>query len=78
MRSCRLVSITPDLANASTDASNYNESIYLLRCQFSQPTLDVPYPFLIGMDLTARASGAQVSLFQLLLKGYRATVLSQV
>lgn len=76
---CLVDTITPDLipsANTSVDKSleGSDPSSYLLRCRFAEPVDQGTTPLLIGMDITAKAAGNDVTLFQLLLKGYRSAM----
>ena len=77
-RRCLVDTITPDLisiggaitaAGSSTDSQSY-----LLRCSFPVPASQAPYPLFIGMDIVARTAGTDITMFQLLIKGYRSVV----
>jgi len=77
-RLCLVETITPDLlatsgSNDAADSSSTSQS-YLLRCRFPVPAGQGPYPLLIGMNIVARTAGTDVTMFQLLIKGYRAAV----
>lgn len=74
VRSCNVETISPDLMNISKSGSATEPQTYLLRCHFAKPASIGSYPLLIGMDLLAHSAGVDVSLFQLMLKGYRASV----
>jgi multidrug efflux pump subunit AcrA (membrane-fusion protein) len=75
-RICQTKTITPDLISNANSISSDQSSVYVLRCQFIQPASEGSAPFLIGMDLVARTAGVTTSLFQLLLKGYRSTLMT--
>ena len=74
VRRCLAETITPDLVRPSDPGSAMGAEAYLLRCRFREPAAQGAYPLLIGMDLVARTAGTDVSLFQLMLKGYRASI----
>lgn len=76
-RRCLADTITPDLISSSAPGAAMEAQAYQLRCRFTEPAAKGAYPLLIGMDVVARTSGADVSLFQLMLKGYRASVLAR-
>lgn len=76
---CLVETITPDLVERHNNSAvgTSEESIrtsYMIRCRFKSSVDKGPYPLLIGMDIRAKASSNVVTLFQLLLKGYRATL----
>lgn len=76
---CIVDTITPDLIPSNSGLADKigdgSEALsYLLRCRFTQPVDKGSYPLLIGMDITAKAAGNEVTLSQLLLKGYRTTL----
>lgn len=77
LRSCLAETITPDIISPTGSRSAMEPQTYLLRCRFTKAAAQGPYPLLIGMDVVARAAGADISLFQLLLKGYRASTLTR-
>ena len=78
-RRCLVDTITPDLFSAggaiTAAGSSSDPQSYLLRCSFKEPAGHGPYPLLIGMDVVARTAGTDVTMFQLLLKGYRSAVI---
>lgn len=74
VRRCLAETITPDLVRPADPGSTVGAEAYLLRCRFTEPVAQGAYPLLIGMDLVARTAGTDVSLFQLMLKGYRASI----
>ena len=77
-RRCLVDTITPDLISTggaiTAAGSSTDPQSYLLRCRFPVPAGQGPYPLLIGMDIVARTAGTDVTMFQLLLKGYRSAV----
>ncbi|MGB7565036.1 MAG: hypothetical protein WBM08_09810 [Prochlorococcaceae cyanobacterium] len=77
-RLCLVDTITPDLISAggaiTAAGSSSDPQSYLLRCRFTEPAGHGPYPLLIGMDIVARTAGTDVTMFQLLIKGYRSAV----
>jgi hypothetical protein len=77
-RRCLVDTITPDLISTggaiTAAGSSSDPQSYLLRCRFPVPAGQTPYPLLIGMDIVARTAGTNVTMFQLLLKGYRSAV----
>jgi biotin carboxyl carrier protein len=74
VRTCQTKTITPDLISRAD--SSQRSSIYVLNCEFMHSASEGPAPLLIGMDLVARTSGVTTSLFQLMLKGYRSTLMT--
>lgn len=75
VRYCSADTITPDVLTPSGSFPAVDEQVYLLRCSFPERVTTGSYPFLIGMEIIGRTSGSDVSLFQLMLKGYRSTVM---
>lgn len=73
---CRAETITPDIVSSSGSTPSNESQFYLLRCPFTVQISSGQYPFFQGMDVTARASGADVSLFQLMIKGLRASTIA--
>jgi hypothetical protein len=77
-RRCLVDTITPDLiaagGSATATGSSSDSLSYLLRCRFEKAAGHGAYPLLIGMDVVARTAGTDVTMFQLLLKGYRSAI----
>ncbi|MEB3334042.1 MAG: HlyD family efflux transporter periplasmic adaptor subunit [Cyanobacteriota bacterium] len=77
--SCLIATISPDLvvqAGQPDASSQVSQPKYEARCQFDGPVVGGGTPFLVGMEVTAQSTGTQLSLFQLLLKGYRRSLLA--
>ena len=78
IRECFITSISPDSFKDDPMSSiEINDLSYQAQCQFQQSPLRGQYPFLVGMQVNGSATSVKTTLIQILLEGYRRTLVSQ-
>tara|TARA_B100001093_G_scaffold149529_1_gene142248 strand:+ start:5589 stop:6668 length:1080 start_codon:yes stop_codon:yes gene_type:complete len=78
IRECLITSISPDsFKDDQISSIEINDLTYQAQCKFQQSPLKGQYPFLVGMQVSGSATSVKTTLIQIILEGYRRTLVSQ-
>lgn len=78
IRECLITSISPDsFKDDQISSTEINDLTYQAQCKFEKSPLKGQYPFLVGMQVNGSATSVKTTLIQIVLEGYRRTLVSQ-
>jgi len=78
IRECFITSISPDsFKDDQVSTIEINNLTYQAQCKFQESPLKGQYPFLVGMQVDGSATSVKTTLIQIILEGYRRTLVSQ-
>ena len=78
IRECFITSISPDsFKDDQVGSIEINDLKYQAQCKFQKSPLKGQYPFLVGMQVNGSATSVKTTLIQIVLEGYRRTLVSQ-